>query len=169
MRNLPKSHQGKNIKNFTQKKLKKDCCEWCGSSKWCLTLHGTPGTGKTHLAVALAEGYEKIINPGCDAYFLPMFEFIAEIRNAQLESKSEFRIIEKYAEIDFLIMDDLGAMENTQSQKDKINDLIDRRYRYRKKTVITSNLTWEAIQETYSERTIRRLSDEADEFEMIKK
>lgn len=135
-----------------------------------LYVFGDRGCGKTHLAVSLmrahldkvglmerASGFEIIQKT------IPMFasvpEMLMDIRHAYSDSKaSEKSIIEKYAERDFLVLDDMGVEKVTEWTMQMLYIIIDKRYRDEKRTIITSNLTLDGLAEKLDDRVASRIA-----------
>jgi DNA replication protein DnaC len=110
-------------------------------------ITGTPGTGKSHLAVAylredlLAHGEEH-------GRFLRTVDLLKEIRDSfdDRSGDSEKRLLDYYgARVPFLVLDDLGAEKVSDFVLQTLYDLLDRRYGECLETLITSNLTLEEL------------------------
>ena len=56
-------------------------------------------------------------------------------------------------------LDDLGSTAPTSHQIDKLYELLDRRSQERKKTIVTTNMTYADIEEVFGKRLTRRLTD----------
>ena len=105
----------------------------------CLIFAGVPGTGKTHLACAIANS---IISSGHSALFTTAGDLIRQIRatwNRQSE-KTEEQIIRELAAIDLLLIDEVGVQHGTESERILLFEVINRRYEQIKPTLIISNL-----------------------------
>jgi DNA replication protein DnaC len=118
-------------------------------------LSGKTGSGKTHIAVAVfresPDGSEFITAP----------ELLLKIRGAFREGAgyTEEEIIDRYSSCPVLVLDDLGAEKTTEYSITTLFLIIDRRNRNCKRTIITSNLGLQEIEETLSARIASRLSD----------
>ena len=108
-----------------------------------LYLYGSKGTGKSHLTVCMAN---EIMNKCYSVMFTNFFDITKEIkktfRNDSEEDESE--LIERIANIDFLIIDDLGTETLSRNGEDtwmqeKIYDVLNKRYNNMKPTIFTSN------------------------------
>lgn len=134
-----------------------------------LFLTGSRGLGKTHLAVALMremifttqpvyrEGDYKI-----DLQRMPLFvsvpELLLEIRDTFNGSGvSEKAVIDKYSWVDVLVLDDLGAEKTSDWVLQTLYTIMDRRYREELRTIITSNLNIEEIEEKLDDRIASRV------------
>lgn len=121
-----------------------------------LILEGDIGSGKTHLAAAIAN---ELLDDGRTVLFLVVPEFLDEIRSSYQESSdgSEGALMQKAKNVPILILDDLGAHTYTNWTQSKIFTLLNHRLNYNLPTVITTNLSVEEIGEALGERTASRL------------
>lgn len=143
---------------------------------------GPRGTGKTHLAVALIrammiDAAQKSVSI-CDTlprgiypsvrdelpFFISVPELLLIIREAFSEGaeESEKELIEKYAKMPILVLDDLGAEKTTEWSMQTLYLIIDRRYREMKKTFFTSNLSLEEVADKIGDRIASRISEMCD-------
>jgi DNA replication protein DnaC len=112
-------------------------------SGW-LVLIGHYGTGKTHLAAAIANSCQE---RGQQAYFVVVPDLLDHLR-ATYSPDSRVAYDELFEAIrgaPVLILDDLGAHSSTPWAQEKLYQLINHRYNSRLPTVITSNLDLDAI------------------------
>ena len=123
-------------------------------------LTGGCGTGKTHLAVAIlrqaiCEGFSG------KAIFTTAPELLLNIREAFSEKTTvtEREVVEKYSDVDLLLLDDLGAEKQSSWSITTLFLIIDRRLREMLPTVITSNLSLDGIESVLSKRLASRLSE----------
>jgi len=178
---IPPIYQGKSFSNF-DRSLNKAGYDKCknfvkkfgtGSGKIGLFITGLVGTGKTHLASAIADhmariGYRKINN---SIVFCTVSDLIDGIRR----SKDPYSVWDRIDACDLLILDDLGAEYITQWSKKVIQKVIDNRYRSKKATVITTNLSLEGVKTEYDERVSSRICGmcqavvlEGEDYRLIK-
>jgi len=101
-----------------------------------LVLSGKRGTGKTHLAVAIALYAMK---HGHQAIFRLVNELLNEIRRAVAENADYYDVIQKFKEVPCLVLDDLGKERTTDFGLDALYDIVDYRYRNELQTIITTN------------------------------
>lgn len=128
------------------------------------------GTGKTHLAVALMKyigvnhPVDKIHpnNPGRlanDIIFISFTELMMEIRNSYNDSTStDYQIIEKYSNIPYLFIDDIGAEKTSEHTVSVLYMIINKRYTKMLPTITTTNMTSKQMSETYHQRIVSRLA-----------
>jgi DNA replication protein DnaC len=136
-----------------------------------LLFSGPPGCGKTHLAMATCRALiaeMKVNNRGehdddgrRDISFTTVPELLLEIRRTfgQTAVESEDDVINKYAQVNLLILDDLGAEKASEFAIQALYLLIDRRNRDLKPTIITTNLTLSEIENRLNGRIASRLAE----------
>lgn len=101
---------------------------------------GTWGTGKTHLAVAIAL---HLINEGVPVICMTSTALLAEIRSTFDKNRhiSEYELLKAYKEVDLLIIDDLGKENCTDWAIAQLYDIINDRYENCLPTIITTNFS----------------------------
>jgi DNA replication protein DnaC len=103
-----------------------------------LLLRGGFGTGKTHLAAAIANHRLSLGQP---ALFVVVPDLLDYLR-ASFSPSSEIAFDERFQtilEAPLLIMDDLGAQSATPWAQEKLYQILNHRYNRRLPTVITTN------------------------------
>lgn len=118
-----------------------------------LYLVGGYGTGKTHLAAAIAL---HLISKGIPVVFKTLIDLLAEIRKTFDDDSdaSEFDMLELYRTVDLLIIDDLGKESPTEWSLSMLYAIVNERYEACLPMIITTN---------YSDADlIRRLSVRGD-------
>lgn len=95
---------------------------------------GTPGTGKTHLAIAL--GY-KAISQGYKVQFTTVNHMLEELYLSRADNSFEQKL-RFYTNPDLLILDELGIKKLNQNSVDDFYEIISRRYE-NGSIIITSN------------------------------
>lgn len=110
-----------------------------------LFITGSKGTGKTHLAAAVAN---KLLADGIPVLFITMIDLLAKIKatfNAETTSASEAKLMQLYKNVDLLIIDDMGKELPTPWALAKMYEIINARYEDYKPMIITSNYTAEEL------------------------
>lgn len=100
-------------------------------------LCGTPGVGKTHLAVALGTIAAK---QRYSVYFISFHELISQLRKAKYENRLEQRI-KWYCRYKLLIVDEVGYEKMDDDTANLFFNLIAKRYE-KTSTIITTNLVF---------------------------
>ncbi len=103
----------------------------------CLILGGRAGTGKTHLAVAIAIYAMK---QGRQAVFRLVSELLDELRGANVNDGDKYlSLMRDLKEVPCLVLDDLSKERTTKAASDYLYQIIDYRYRRELQTIITTN------------------------------
>lgn len=97
-----------------------------------LVLVGAAGVGKTHLATALCH---KAVLLGHQTVFLTLFDFTSRLAKA----KNPYTLIEYYAKVSVLCLDELGYVVPNKEQADAFFQIISKRTEVRT-TLVTTNL-----------------------------
>lgn len=118
-----------------------------GQEKNSLLITGPKGTGKTHLAAAIAN---QLMAEGVPVVFATMIDLLAKIKSSFEKhgaTNSENEIMRLYKTTDLLIIDDIGKEQPTEWALTKIYQIINARYEDYKPMIITSNYTTEELVE----------------------
>lgn len=110
-----------------------------------LVMRGEPGTGKTHLLVAAANALLEKRRP---LYFVvpDLLDYLrAGIKDGDGENDDTIARTKRVRECDVLLLDDYGTENATPFADEKIFEIIDHRYRYRKPLALTTNLADNAM------------------------
>ncbi|HEM5212581.1 TPA: ATP-binding protein [Streptococcus suis] len=119
-------------------------------------ITGSPGIGKIALAKALNEGYRAKGEPK-SVLFVNLTEKIKQIKEGWNYGKgaslTEFELVDQLKNVDFLILDDLGAKNAVVSPKsDWEQDLLFDVLNSRENTIINTNLNAAELKTVYNER-----------------
>jgi DNA replication protein DnaC len=100
-----------------------------------LILHGKPGRGKTHLAVAI--GYRAIQN-GFDTLFVTAAELIEDLHLASRDSRLADALV-RYVAPHVLIVDEVGYLTYSHDAANVLYHVVTKRHQARRSMVFTSN------------------------------
>lgn len=109
-----------------------------------LLFFGPTGTGKTYLAFCIANELMSKMTPVIAISSIGLLGRIKETYK-KYGTEGEIDIINNLKNASLLILDDLGAENNTNWSKETLYEIIDSRYRDRKPIIITTNLSLEQL------------------------
>lgn len=118
---------------------------------------GKVGTGKTHLACAVAH---EAMNNGIPAKFINVTSMLAEIRE-------HFRI-EEYSEIELLVVDDLGKEKPSEWVFETLYSIINKRYENMRPTIITTEGTMQDLLRKYEGKGKAIISRLSEDFVIVR-
>lgn len=133
-----------------------------------LFMAGGYGTGKTHLAAAIAN---QLISEGTACICMTMIDLLDRIRETYKAAGSdvdEAYILSQYEDVPLLIIDDIGSEQPTEWGVSKIFAIINARYEGYMPTIITTNysgpelaqrMTPESGDSRNAEKTLDRLKE----------
>ncbi|MFC2045237.1 ATP-binding protein [Chloroflexota bacterium] len=119
-----------------------------------LILSGSSGSGKTHLAAAIAN---RRINKGYSVFFISTADLLDHLR-ATYNPNSELaydELIERVRNVPLLILDDLGIQSSTPWAKEKMDQILNHRFTAELPTVIITITPIEQLED----RLRTRLTD----------
>lgn len=125
---------------------------------------GERGTGKTHIAVGVAQGM--IVKNGATAVFVTVQRLIRSVRETWRRDceQTESEVIALYADPDLLILDEVGVQAGSENEKQILFDLLNERYERRKSTIILTNLSVEESKQFLGERVFDRMREDGGKF-----
>ena len=101
-----------------------------------LILAGNPGTGKTHLAVAIAV---YVMEQGQRALFRLVSAMLDEIQSVIRENGDYDGLMRRFKTVSCLVLDDLGHENLTVARGSYLHQIMDYRYAHKLQTIITTN------------------------------
>ena len=125
--------------------------EYAGSSQGWFVLTGSSGSGKTHIAAAIAN---QMISQGQPALFMVVPDLLDHLRSTFSPDRSESYddLFEQVRNAPVLLLDDLGSQSSTQWAEEKLHQLLSHRYTAQLPTVITVGVSLETLDERWRTR-----------------
>jgi len=151
---IPKQFQEVNLTDLGYSKLEL-IEKWFQVSDPGMFISGVAGVGKTHIACAIIRA---LIVVGQEVRFAEAADFYRELRMSFNTDASEVGIVEKYATVQWLALDDFGAGAISDFERRYALELLNLRMANNRRTIVTSNLDLEQIREVMDERLCSRLS-----------
>jgi DNA replication protein DnaC len=121
---------------------------WLGSGSATLMLAGSVGAGKTHAAYAVGNA---AVTAGLWTEAWTVSDLLEALRPGG-EGAPGVR------EADLLILDDMAASRVSDFAQDALLSILDARLGNRRRQVVTTNLTYDAMAETWGARIMDRLA-----------
>lgn len=132
-----------------------------------LIFLGAPGTGKSHLATSILQA----ILPDHVGMYATCAGIIRAVRNTwrDKEGQSESEVLRTLSDLPLLVIDEVGVQYGTDSEQNILFEVLDRRYRDMKPTILLANLQPKRVKqedapglkEVLGERVYDRLTETA--------
>lgn len=130
-------------------------------------FYGTPGEGKSHLAMAMLNEINKKGDQKC--LFIDISVLFRKIYESKQNPNSwwtEYNAESLLTSVDVLVLDDLGSESSmtstttnaTQFRQDILKQIFDRQ----KRLIVTTNLTLQQLKEVYNPKIVSRLLSNSD-------
>lgn len=139
-------------------RFSRDWCRKFREERGNLILMGKTGTGKTFLMNCITK---EILDQGFSVIYLSstdLFESLSYRRKE--ENEEEQGQGEAALEADLLLIDDLGTELSNSFTASKLFYVINQRMVMKRSTILSTNLNFGAIRDTYSDRVVSRLMSE---------
>jgi DNA replication protein DnaC len=120
---------------------------------------GTSGTGKNHLACAIAN---ELLQLRRSVVVITVAELMLKIRDSYRNGSevSETEIIRYLSGADLLVLDELGIQHNSNNERVMINRIIDERYTQERPTGIITNLQSDELVKTLGRAAVDRIMED---------
>ena len=124
----------------------------------CLVFSGNAGTGKTHLACAIANA---LMGKGVSSLFTTVSDAMRSIKRTYDAGSSitEQQAIAAFCDPQLLILDEVGGSRGTEYELQLMFDIINKRYENSRPTIVLTNLDPGALREHLGERITDRLRE----------
>jgi DNA replication protein DnaC len=144
--------------SFDNFKGKVDLVRDLQASRESIFLTGNTGCGKTHLAISILR--DATVTSPLAGYFITVPEMLMKIRSSfsNQSGETEEEIVKRFADYEVLVLDDLGSEKSTEYSITTLFLILDRRDRYNKRTIVTSNLSLLQIEDSLGARIASRLA-----------
>jgi hypothetical protein len=121
-----------------------------------LFLRGPIGSGKTHAA---GWATQALLDADVDVYWETLTRMLRRFKQTYGEGSDvlEAELLKTAAEVDVLVIDDLGAARQTPWMLELVGQVIDDRYVARKPIIVTCDLTMQEVDDHLGRRVVDRL------------
>ena len=123
-----------------------------------LIFSGKAGTGKTHLACAIAN---HVLDMDVSAKFTTVTNMMRAIKSTydKESEESETQVLQNLSDVPLLVLDEAGMDYGTDFNKTLLFEVLNSRYENVNPTIILTNLDATALRDYLGERVIDRMRD----------
>lgn len=122
-----------------------------------VVFSGLPGTGKSHLAIAIAQA----VMVRHTALYTSAIDAVRMIRNTwrRDSEKTETQVLDMLASVHLLVLDEVGVQYGTEAEQVSLFDIIDKRYRDLMPTILLTNQNKAGMKAFLGDRSFDRLRE----------
>lgn len=122
-----------------------------------VVFSGKPGTGKSHLAIAVA----MIVMGSGTAMYLNALDLVRMVRDTWRRDSemTESAVLHELSTVGLLVIDEIGVQYGTDGEQVILFDVLNRRYRDLMPTILLTNLGAKGMKEFLGERSFDRLRE----------
>lgn len=122
-----------------------------------LIFAGLMGTGKSHLATSILQA----LLPAHQVRYATCLDMIRAVRDTwrRDSEKTETQVLAYLRDLDLLVIDEVGVQYGTDGEQTILFDVLDRRYREVRPTIILTNQDKAGLKTFVGERTYDRLTE----------
>lgn len=126
----------------------------------CMIMSGSVGTGKTHLAIAIAK--QVLSELGATVRYTTVSNLLAEMKAtyASDSNRNDQQVMDEMTDPNLLILDEVGTTKQSEFEMATIFSLINTRYECMFPTIVISNLGLSQISDAIGERCYDRLRED---------
>lgn len=121
-----------------------------------VVFSGTPGTGKSHLAIAILQA---VMETGTGMY-LNVLDLVRMVRDTwRRTGQTETELLNVLGGLDLLVIDEVGVQYGTDGEQVILFDVLNRRYRDCRPTILLTNLKSKEFEQYVGARIFDRLKE----------
>lgn len=127
----------------------------------CVVFSGKPGTGKSHLALAIAQTMLPDQSEW-NALYVTAREMVMQMRASwgKEDGPSELTVLSDFVKRHLLIIDEVGSQFGSDAELTQFFSVIDARYREQRPTILLTNLNRDGLSQFIGERAFDRLRED---------
>lgn len=162
---IGKTFDNYRVENEGQGKALKVCQEFASNFPQhlrrggSLILSGQPGTGKSHLAGAILQA----ILPQHVGVYVTLMDLIRTLRDTWRRDSeiTETQMLARLQAVPLLVIDEIGVQYGTDGERAILFDVLDRRYRELRPSILMTNLGKDEFRVAIGDRVFDRLTEVA--------
>ena len=126
----------------------------------CMIMSGSVGTGKTHLAIAIAK--QVLADLGATVRYTTVSNLLSDMKATYGgdSKRTDQHVMDEMTDPNLLILDEVGTTKQSEFEMATIFNLINTRYECMFPTIVISNLGLAQISEAIGERCYDRLRED---------